>query len=173
MIATFLQDDLAADLADIFKHFRLKNPQGETVGLNIFKQSLPIPTAKDIPDTVTDEELEEGKYNAEAEEDPYPYIIVRVEQGTIDKIDQEQAVIVNLIIGVIDRDYNNQGHKDVLNIIQKVYERFAKNAILAAKYECVMPITWALQDEESFPYFFGGMALTFETIPIRREDPFT
>ena len=173
MIATFLQDDLAADLADIFKHFRLKNPQGETVGLNIFKQSLPIPTAKDIPDTVTDEELEEGKYNAEAEEDPYPYIIVRVEQGTIDKIDQEQAVIVNLIIGVIDRDHNNQGHKDVLNIIQKVYERFAKNAILAAKYECVMPITWALQDEESFPYFFGGMALTFETIPIRREDPFT
>lgn len=173
MIATFLQDDLAADLADIFKHFRLKNPQGETVGLNIFKQSLPIPTAKDIPDTVTDEELEEGKYNAEAEEDPYPYIIVRVEQGTIDKIDQEQAVIVNLIIGVIDRDYNNQGHKDVLNIIQRVYERFAKNAILAAKYECVMPITWALQDEESFPYFFGGMALTFETIPIRREDPFT
>lgn len=173
MIATFLQDDLAADLADIFKHFRLKNPQGETVGLNIFKQSLPIPTAKDIPDTVTDEELEEGIYNAEAEEDPYPYIIVRVEQGTIDKIDQEQAVIVNLIIGVIDRDYNNQGHKDVLNIIQKVYERFAKNAILAAKYECVMPITWALQDEESFPYFFGGMALTFETIPIRREDPFT
>lgn len=173
MIATFLQDDLAADLADIFKHFRLKNPQGETVGLNIFKQSLPIPTTKDIPDTVTDEELEEGKYNAEAEEDPYPYIIVRVEQGTIDKIDQEQAVIVNLIIGVIDRDYNNQGHKDVLNIIQKVYERFAKNAILAKKYECVMPITWALQDEESFPYFFGGMALTFETIPIRREDPFT
>ena len=173
MIATFLQDDLAADLAEIFRHFRLKNPQGETVGLNIFKQSLPIPTAKDIPDTVTDEELEEGTYNAEAEEDPYPYIIVRVEQGTIDKIDQEQAVIVNLIIGVIDRDYNNQGHKDILNIIQKIYERFAKNAILAAKYECVMPITWALQDEESFPYFFGGMALTFETIPIRREDPFT
>lgn len=172
MIATFLQDDLAADLAETFKHFRLKNPQGETASLNIFKQSLPIPTAKDIPDTVTDEDLEEGIYNAEAEEDPYPYIIVRVEQGTIENIDQEQAVIVNLIIGVIDRDYKNQGHKDVLNIIQKIYERFAKNAILAKKYECVMPIEWALQDEESYPYFFGGMALKFETIPIRREDPY-
>ena len=78
-----------------------------------------------------------------------------------------------MIIGVIDRDFNNQGHKDVLNIIQKIYERFAKNAILAQKYECVMPIEWALQDEESFPYFFGGMALNFETIPIRREDPYT
>lgn len=173
MIATFLQDDLAADLAETFKNFRLKDPQGEAVRLNIFKQSLPIPTAKDIPETVTDEELEEGVYDAEAEEDPYPYIIVRVEQGKIENIDQEQTVVVNLIIGVIDRDFNNQGHKDVLNIIQKIYERFAKNAILAQKYECVMPIEWALQDEESFPYFFGGMALNFETIPIRREDPYT
>ena len=172
MIATFLQDDLAAELAEIFKRFRLKNPAGNAAPLNIFKQSLPIPTVKDIPDTVTDEELEEGIYDAQANEDPYPYIIVRVEQGTITEIDQEQTVIVNLIIGVIDRDYNNQGHKDVLNIIQKIYERFAKNAILAAKYECVMPIEWALQDEESFPYFFGGMALKFNTIPIRREDPY-
>lgn len=173
MIATFLQDDLADDLAEIFKHFRLKDPQGKTVGLNIFKQTLPIPTAAEMPDAVTDEELEEGVYDAAAKEDPYPYIIVRVEQGTIEQIDQEQTVIVNLIIGVIDRDYNNQGHKDVLNIIQKIYERFAKNAILAKKYECTMPIEWALQDEESFPYFFGGMALRFETIRIKREDPLT
>ena len=172
MIATFLQDDLAADLAEIFKHFFLKDPQGKTVQLNIFKQNLPIPTAAEMPDTVTDEELEEGVYDAIAKEDPYPYIIVRVEQGKIEGIDQEQTVIVNLIIGVIDRGYENQGHKDVLNIIQKIYERFAKNAILAKKYECTMPIEWALQDEESFPYFFGGMALQFETIRIRREDPY-
>ena len=172
MIATFLQDALAAELADIFQHFYLENPQGSRVHLNIYKQSLPIPTAKDIPDTVTDEELEEGTYNAEANEDPYPYIIVRVEQGSIKEIDSEQTVAVNLIIGVIDRNYNNQGHKDVLNIIQKVYERFAKNAILKDKYECVMPIEWVLQDEESYPYFFGGMALNFETLRIRREDPY-
>ena len=115
---------------------------------------------------------QKGIYDAIAKEDPYPYIIVRVEQGKIEGIDQEQTVFVNLIIGVIDRGYENQGHKDVLNIIQKIYERFAKNAILAKKYECTMPIEWALQDEESFPYFFGGMALQFETIRIRREDPY-
>ena len=172
MIATFLQDDLKADLEETFKHFFLKDPQGKLVNLNIFKQNLPIPVAAEMPETVTDEELEEGVYDAIAKEDPYPYIIVRVEQGKIEGIDQEQTVIVNLIIGVIDRGYENQGHKDVLNIIQKIYERFAKNAILAKKYECTMPIEWALQDEQSFPYFFGGMALQFETIRIRREDPY-
>ena len=172
MIAAFLQDDLAEELKVVFEHFRLEDPDGTRRAINIYKQSLPIPEAEEIPDTVTDEELEEGIYDAKAKEAPFPYILVRLEEGKIEVIDQEQTVIVNLIIGVIDRNHNNQGHKDVLNIMQKIYERFAKNAILAKKYENVMPIEWALQDEESFPYFFGGMALRFETAPIRREDPY-
>lgn len=172
MIATYLQDDLAEELRRIFKEFRLKDPKGEYSELHIFEQALPVPVAQDIPEDVTDFDLEEGIYDAQATEDPYPYIIVRVEQGKIEVIDQEQTVEVNLVIGIIDRDYNNQGHKDILNIIQKIYERFAKNAILAGKYECTHPIEWALQDEESYPYFFGGMALQFETVPIRREDPY-
>ena len=172
MIASFLQDDLAAELETLFEHFRLEDPDGNRRALNIFKQSLPIPEAEEIPDTVTDEELEEGIYDARAQAAPFPYILVRLEEGKIEVIDHEQTVTVNLIIGVIDRNHNNQGHKDVLNIMQKIYERFAKNAILAGKYENVMPIEWALQEEESFPYFFGGMALRFETAPIRREDPY-
>lgn len=172
MIAAFLQDDLAEDLKQLFAHFRLEDPDGNRRAINVYKQSLPIPEAEEIPDTVTDEELEEGIYDAKAKEAPFPYILVRLEQGRIEVIDHEQTVTVNLIIGVIDRNHNNQGHKDVLNVMQKIYERFAKNAILAQKYECVMPIDWALQEEESFPYFFGGMALRFETAPIRREDPY-
>lgn len=170
MVATLLQDALAAELAEIFRYHLFRDPQGNTVKINIFKQSLPVPTAAAMPETVTDEELEEGTYDPVAKEDPYPYIIVRVEQGTIEDIDQAQTVVINLIIGVIDRDYKNQGHKDVLNIIQRIYERFAKKAILANKYECTPPMEWALQDEESYPYFFGGLALNFKTVPIRRED---
>ena len=172
MIAAFLQDDLKEDLENLFAHFRLEDPDGKRRAINVFEQNLPIPEAADMPDTVTDEELEEGIYDAKAKDAIFPYILVRLEQGKIEVIDHEQTVNVNLIIGVIDRNSNNQGHKDVLNIMQKIYERFAKNAILARKYECVMPIEWALQEEESFPYFFGGMALHFETAPIRREDPY-
>ena len=72
MIATFLQDDLKADLEETFKHFFLKDPQGKLVNLNIFKQNLPIPVAAEMPETVTDEELEEGIYDAIAKEDPGP-----------------------------------------------------------------------------------------------------
>ena len=172
MIATFLQDDLKNELEAILEHFRLRDPDGNPSKVNVFKQFLPIPEADEIPDTVTDLELEEGTYNARAKQVPFPYILVRVLEGTIENIDGNQAVDVNLLIGVVDKDRDNQGYKDVLNIIQKIYERFAKNAILAHKYECIMPIQWAMQEEESWPYFFGGMALRFDTTAIRREDPY-
>lgn len=172
MIATFLQDDLKTELEAIFEHFYLKDPNNRMSKIHVYEQFLPIPEARDIPVTVTDLELEEGTYNAQAKEIPFPYILVRVQEGIIEKIDGEQTVDVTLIIGVVNRDHQNQGYKDILNIIQKIYERFAKNAILAQKYECVMPIQWALQEEESYPYFFGGMALRFETAAIKRKDPY-
>lgn len=169
MTATFLQDDLVDELKELLKDFKLKDPEGNESSINVFKQFLPIPERKK-PEEYSQEELEEGLVDTEIEEDPYPYIIVRLEQGTIDAPSAEQEIIVNLIIGVIDRSLENQGHKDVLNIIHDIYNRFAINPVLAHKYECTTPINWALQEEESFPYFIGGMALRFLTIPIRRED---
>lgn len=176
MVATFLQDDLAEELKRIFTGFQLKAPAtGELTDVHVYKQNLPIPA----PVTPSDEDLDPsvieeglGLTDAENAEDPYPYALVRVTEGKIEKIDGEQAVEVFLLFGVFDDDLENQGHKDILNMIQKVYERFSKNAILAARYECVMPINWALQEEESYPYYIGGMTLNFVTHPIRREDPY-
>lgn len=36
MVAAFLQDDLAAELGNILKDFRLKDPQGNDSKINIF-----------------------------------------------------------------------------------------------------------------------------------------
>lgn len=175
MVATYLQDELIEELKRIFNHFRLKNPNGELSQINIYSQDLPIPKPANPPDGDLDPELVEeglGLSDITNDEDPYPYIIVRVNDGEITAIDGDQKVGVFLILGVTDPNLDNQGHKDVLNMIQKIYERFAKNAILANQYELVMPINWALQDEASYPYFIGGMTLNFITHPIRREDQY-
>lgn len=175
MVATFLQDDLVEELKKIFENFRLKNPDGETSKINVFAQELPI-----LPPTIPPAEgtdpvlLEEGLADTDPAdvEDPYPYAIVRIGDGEIKNIDGDQAVTVLIILGVFDDALNNQGHKDVLNMIDKITERFRKNAILAKKYECQHPIQWTLQEEQSYPYYVGGIALTFSTLQIRREDPY-
>ena len=38
MVAAFLQSELADELKKILSDFRLKNPQGERVSINIFEQ---------------------------------------------------------------------------------------------------------------------------------------
>lgn len=89
---------------------------------------------------------------------------------------EPQEVFVTLLIGYFDDDAGNNGHKGVLGIIQKIQERFMKEPMLAKQFYFMNdeqhPFDWALQDEESFPYFFGAASMTFATAAIRKEDRF-
>lgn len=164
MTAFELQDDLIEELKIVFSGFLLKTPaidleSGEPSMSepNLFSQSLPI--RKD-----------------DADDDPYPYIIVRMDSGDM-KQDHPHMVKVRIVIGSFDDSTDTNGHKDVLNIIQKIYERFARNPVLANKYvmkdDSENPFTWVLQDDDTYPYYFGAVEVTWETSAIRRESQFT
>lgn len=159
-----LQDDLIDELKYIFSGSKLQIPR---IGINkekiysepnIYGQSLPI------------------RDHDDQEDDPFPYLIVRIESGEM-KGDTPHLVMIRILIGIFDDNNDTNGHKDVLNIIQKVYERFTKNPSLNGKYvmkndrEC--PFTWVLQDGDTHPYYFGAIDTTWETRSFRRESPYT
>lgn len=171
MIASFLQDDLIEELKRIFKDFVLINKSGEKSALKVYPQVIAIPQSKNQKDLPI-EQLENGLADDKTEDEPFPYILVRISDGEIADESSAQTVNTILIIGVYEESHDNSGHKDVMNIIQKIYERFAKKPNLANKYTLLYPIEWTLQDEESYPYFFGGMSLKWETAKIIREDRF-
>lgn len=157
MTATILQEKLVEEMSVIFKDDLFKDSMGKYTKMNIFEQNLPIRQDEDAPD-------------------PIPYIIVRLETGTTKSGIDPQEVLVTLLIGYFDDDAGNNGHKGVLGIIQKVQERFEKEPMLAHQFMFMNdeqhPFDWALQDEESFPYFFGAASMTFKTAAIRKEDKF-
>lgn len=153
MTAQMLQEALVRDIEKIFQGDRFSNSLGKRVPLNVFEQNLPITQSEDDPD-------------------PVPYIIVRLETGTTKSGTDPQEVLVTLLVGIIDEDTQNIGHKTVLGILQKIHERFEKEPMLDNKYRFQDPFDWALQDEESFPYFFGAASMTFQTSAIRKEDRF-
>lgn len=171
MVAAFLQDDLVAELKYILRDFRLKDPKGNLSEIHIFSQNLPLPESK-TQDNLPIEMLENGLADDITTEDPYPYIIVRIEDGEIKDEASAQKVSTQLIIGIYDDAYEKQGQKDVLNIIADIYERFAKLAVLNYRYTIQYPILWTLQEEESYPYYYGGMQLSWEIAAIRREDKY-
>ncbi len=172
MVAAFLQSELADELRKILAGFQLKTPQGGRSGINIFEQLLPMPEASGQGE-IAPELLENGLADEQTDPDPYPYILVRVQDGEIEDEDSAQKVNLALLIGTYEPDYNKQGHKDILNIIAKIYERFAKCPVLNGRYTIQYPILWVLQDEESYPFYFGGVNLAFEIAAIRREDPYS
>ncbi len=172
MVVTFLQDELMSEIKKILADFRLKNPQKEPSEINVFLQNLPIPKPVEQGE-IPPELLENGLVEEQTDLDPYPYIIIRIEDGEIKDENSAQEVHINLLIGIYEPNYDKQGHKDVLNIMAKIYERFAKQSVLNGKYTIQYPISWALQEEESYPYYFGGMHLIFEIAAIIREDSYT
>ena len=153
MTSFYLQEDLKNELVKVFEGFKLKNICGEEVNINVFSQNLPF-------------------RNSDDEEEPFPYIIVRLTEGSINDTESEQDVTTQLIIGTYDNSEDANGHKDTINIIQKIHERFFKNPVLAKKYIIQAPFKWVLQEEDTWPYYFGGIEVSWKTRSFEREDKF-
>lgn len=161
MTPDVLETALAEELTALFTGYTLKNSAGNVVALNVFTQDTPVRNGDDEDETDATEET------------PEPYIVVKATSGNIASEDDPQAVTVVLVICVYDDATARQGHKDALHIIQKIYERFAKNPLLAGNFILKYPIDWVLQDEDTYPYYFGGMQFQFEVPAIQKEDPLT
>lgn len=149
-----LQDELVVELKRLFSDYLYKNPAGERVPINVYKQNIPV--------NETDDET-----------DPIPYIIVRLNNGRDDgKKDSFNTVKLVVIIATFDDALDSQGYRDVLNIIQKIYQRFQTNPNLNGKAAYSGEFNWVLQDDNYYPYAFGACSLEFCIAAIRREDPF-
>lgn len=148
-----LQAEIKEFLNEVTEDISLKDIDGKETILQIFNQNLP-------------------KRNTD-EDDPYPYCIVRLINGSSNAVeDEENGIRVLLIFGIVNQDMQNRGHEDILGIINRIILRLSENNVLKTFYQ-TGKIEWVLDDEDTYPYFFGGMDLTFAPAFIpRREEMF-
>lgn len=141
MTPILLQKALQKEMKEITKNILLLTPKGKMETLKIFPQRLPIRNRK--------EELE-----------PYPYCVVQVISGDIK---DTHIITIILRIGIFHDDNNAEGHEELLSIIQSILERFGKNPILDRQYICEKEKKWEIADEDTHPYYYGGILLKFKT----------
>lgn len=163
MTISNLQDALVAELQELFSERKYKKPYSENeerVALTVYSQALPIVVR------VEDEEPPEFSLA--------PYIVVELDEGDSGSAEKAEQVNMRLIICIYDDDENNQGHKDIMEIIERVKNRFMINPMLKNQYMYKEDegIHWALPDENTHPYFFGGESISFEAPAVRKEDKF-
>lgn len=114
---------------------------------------------------------------ADDDEDPdrfFPYFIVRLENGNTVNDDEPWTVTVSILVGVHDDGTDNQGHKSLLVALNRIVNRFSREATLGAPgykaFRCLPEMHWELQEDDTYPYFFGGVLLKFTVPKAMRED---
>lgn len=148
MTARTLQRELVRDLAELFAGRRYKAPDGGDARLQVFSQNLPIRESEDDTDAL-------------------PYIIVRLDSGGVENQTEPHLLSVLLLVGIYDENPDQQGHVAVLEIMEAIQERFHRNRVLAGQFKFTGAFHWALQQEESFPYYFGAATMEFQAPPPR------
>ena len=156
MTANDLQKEIQKDLEALLADRRYETPAGEKAAVQVFRQFVP-------------------KRASEEDDDPFPYIEVRIAGGRLPNQESPEKVQVFLIIGIYDDDHENNGMESVMEIIHVIKVHYEETPLLAGKFVCdteESPIEWDLQEEDSWPYFFGIMSLVFD-IPAPRRVPVT
>lgn len=143
------QDALIEMLKELFAGKLFCGQEGRKA-LKIYKQDLPIPQSDDA-DVDTDK--------AEA-----PYIVVRMTGGQIEDDDSPQTVDFSLIVCAYDTGLDREGWQDVANIKEDIIQQVCKAPYFGGAFTVLKPITWALQEDDTHPYYFG--ACIPEWVPI-------
>lgn len=154
-----LQEDLCREIEKITDGMFFAGEGQKGVSLKAYAQALPL-------------KKETAGWNGEVGENPeyFPYAVVRIESG---KIADPVVIQTSVFLGIFDDSEKNQGHKKILNIIQRMNERFSKNPILSGVFRMQEgSFEFALPDEDEYPCFFGGVMMRWETAPYRREDKY-
>ena len=147
-----LQESLARDVERTLKDVATTDAAGEKVtGVTAHKQQLPI--------IVSDEE-DASQF--------FPYAIVKLVEGSCVDDGRPWVVTADVILGVHDEDTKNQGHEHIMIMIQRLIDRFAAEPLLDGKYWAQPNIEWAAQDADAYPYYFGGVRVTFSVPRIGR-----
>ena len=149
------QGELKKAVEKLLKDVRTKNVAGEEVsGVNVYEQQLPIITSDD-----------------EDESTFFPYAIVRLYDGHTPDDNTPWLVNVDILLGVHETDKSGMGYKHVMIMCQRIIDEFAAEPLLSHMYRASQDMEWALQDEDTYPYYFGGVRLKFYIPKIGRREP--
>lgn len=140
-----LQEALVDEIKALFAGTTFNNADGEDVPLNVYPQRLP---AK----------------KTENDDEHFPYCIVRVNGGGTVSEDESPSCKALIFFGLIDEDPNYQGYKDIMNALRKLETHLFSKRIIGRQFSIEYPYDWAVYEEDTFPYYFGG-AETNWTLP--------
>ena len=152
-----LIDELVRALDKLFEAEYLKAKSGEYKRVKVFAQYLPQAKSAVIKPKGEAKSEYQADFAPADYEDNFPCVIVKLGEltdGDEGKLDQAIADI-NLLVGIYDKSADNQGWRDVMNIIEKVRLYLWQQRYLAARFRLEPELHCYLFDDQPLPLYFG------------------
>jgi len=147
-----LQDDLIEEVEQVLKDVVTTKTDGTEVwGIKGYRHQLPV---------IQTDEDDVSQY--------FPYFIVRFEGGETKEDNDPWHVSTQILFGIHDANASD-GHEHVLICCQRVVDRFVSEPNLKA-YRADQNIEWAVSDDDTYPFHFGGVSITFSVPKIGRKE---
>jgi hypothetical protein len=165
MIALNLQDALVSRLQEIFSDYALPVKSGAVKNVKVFSQYLPRPKGPTVKPGGEREEESETIYGPSDYEENFPCIIVKFDEATDKEENTPDATLISvrILIGVYDPTPDEQGYRDVMNIMETIRQELLSARYLERKYKLEMPFKWYLFEDQPWPVFFGQIETVWET----------
>ena len=148
-----LQTTLIGDIEKALELTPLKGASGKGKRIKAYPQALPIVEAR-----LGWETEEDAMYESHPEDELFPYAVIRI-VSTCSQDDQEQATVY-IMFGIFNDDREMAGYYDLLNVIEMVVNRYRTNTVVEEFY-CERKMSVEIQQDDSYPYFFGGIEMTW------------
>lgn len=125
--------------------------------MRIYLQNLPI-AAFDVgalEDEAASESIEYQSLQTEDGVCAAPWCNIKIDSITTAGPNTEQRVKFAIIFGVYDSGVGCKGHEGLLNLFQRVTERFMKEPLLAHAFRNDNEFRSEVAEENTHPYYFG------------------
>lgn len=146
-----LIDSLAEEVKTALNGFRLRSAKENLIPINVHTQNMPV---------------KDGK----GDEKQYPYVCVCFDEEEITSTDSPMSVSVYFLIGIIDHGRDKQGFRDVLQIANLIYQHIFRKGTIAKSFSPDYPFKIVLQEDDTYPYFIGGIESRWEMPVFTAED---
>ena len=148
-----LQDALLDEIGVILKDMVSTTADDKkAVGFHGYAHTLPIMRSDD-----------------EDEEKLFPFYIIKLTEGRTQGDGDCWHAVADIILGVHEED--GAGHEHILTAIQRIVDRFAAEPDLKA-FRADQDMTWQVGDEDTYPYFWGAVSITFSVPKILRRSKY-
>lgn len=151
MIDTFLQDALVDEVRIALSGIKMMNAKDELTEINVYPQFLPAKKGKN-------------------DDEQYPYALVCFDTEEVTDLNSNIETSIYILLGICNKDLNRQGYKDVFVLANRIYQHLFRKRMIAKKYNMELPYKFVMQQEDTHPYYIGGIETKWELPVVQVED---